>query len=147
MAECSRSAARWTRSSGREAPSRKLNAERVWKSTKLVIHAFHRPLVRPPIQIQAVQRAVAQREIVFIAIPAIRPPPLAARSPRPGDPHDFSLKPPRPQAIPVHPGFQRRPEIAERQRRPHGPCRARTVGIEQFRIADIFLAYQPADLA
>src|SRR6185369_7077938 len=113
MAEWPRSAARCTKSSGREAASRKLKAERVWKSTKLVIYTFHEPLVVCTVQINAIQRAVAQCQIVFVAIPLIGIPPIAARSPGSADLQDLALKHPRPQTGCSDAGFKRRPKVAK----------------------------------
>src|SRR5689334_25286848 len=141
MAPWPRSAARWTISSGKEAASRKLNAERVWKSTKLVIHAFHEPLLRRTIQIDAVQRAIAQRQIVFIPIPRIRFPPIAIGSPRSCDLENLALEHPRPQTIRGDARFKRRPEVSKWQQGSARPPRSRTVRIEQFRITHIFLAH------
>src|SRR5579872_1709801 len=141
MAEWPRSAARWTKSSGREAASRKLNAERVWKSTKtvLVIDPFHEPLlcaIWRTIQVDAVQRAVAQRQVVFVAIPRgifsrRAAPPIAAGSPRPGDLQDFPLKHARPQTFCSHSRLERRPEISKWQQRSGRSSQSRTVRIEQ----------------
>src|SRR5689334_5454299 len=149
MAEWPRSAARCTKSSGREAASRKLNAERVWKSTKSVINSFHEPVLRWPVQIQPVQRAVAERQVVFIPIPRIGSPPISARSPRPGDLQDLALKHPRPQALCSNPSFQRRPKITKSQ---VGSAfsrsrKTRPVRIEQLRISDVLLPHQSTNLA
>src|SRR5579862_4097366 len=151
MAEWPRSAARWTKSSGREAASRKLNAERVWKSTKLVINSLHKPLllcaIWRTIQIDAVQRPVAQCQVVLVAIPGTGMPPIAARSPRPRDLQDLALKHSRPQTFGSDARFERWSEVSKRQQNPRRSSKSRAMRIEQFRIPDVLFTYQPPDLA
>src|ERR1044071_2483601 len=70
-------------SSGTVAPSRKLNAERAWSSTKgSVIAALHEPTTRPAIQ--PVQRAIGKRDVPFVAHPRVGGPPVTRAAPRSG---------------------------------------------------------------
>src|SRR5690348_7587209 len=69
-------------SSGTEAPSRKLNADRACSSTyPSVIAALDKPSGRRAID--TVQRAIAQGDIPFIALPGIDRPPVAGGAPGP----------------------------------------------------------------
>src|SRR5580704_10571886 len=81
MAGIPRSQQAVTRSSGTEAPCKKLNAERAWSSTyALVIAALHEPA--PLLAIDAIERAIAQRHVPFIARPRIGSPPISGSAPR-----------------------------------------------------------------
>src|SRR5947208_3649186 len=74
-------------SSGRQAPSRKLNADRAWSSTKLVIAAFYEPASR--LAVDAIQRSVGEGDVPFVARPGIDGPPVAGGTPGAGEVEDL----------------------------------------------------------
>src|SRR3954464_2342272 len=75
-------------SSGRQAPSRKLNADRAWSSTKLVIAAFYEPASR--LAVDAIQRSVRECDIPFVARPGVDGPPVAGGAPGTGEVEDLA---------------------------------------------------------
>src|SRR5579884_1025650 len=112
---------RATRSSGRDEPSRKLKAERARSSIYLVIGAFQMP-ASIGLAIHAVECAVVERDVPFIAIPAIERPPVARCAPWTGGVHDAAVDAGRGQAhgtvaVKFHLCRERRPEPAECQAR------------------------------
>src|SRR5579884_494686 len=156
----SRFAACATRSSGREAPSRKLNAERAWSS---IIGPLHMPASFAVLK-QAIQRAIIQGDIPLIAIPGIAGPPVAGGAPRSRCLENFSVdtgsgQPDRPVLAHFYVRGQGRPKPAERKlsrrarlmsrllRRRTGrePERRRAMRVQQFGDAYVFLAYEAAN--
>src|SRR3954464_5663338 len=74
-------------SSGDDAPSRKLNAERACSSTYLVIARLHEPALARQLAIHAVEShpiLLLHRNVPLIAAPAIVAPPFARCPPWPG---------------------------------------------------------------
>src|SRR5882757_8742317 len=95
IAGISRSAACCIRNSGRDAPSRKLKAERAWSSTYSVIGPLHIPAPRARIECDAADTFYAvgsQPDIPLFPAPVRFRPPLPADTPRTGYlTHDIPL--------------------------------------------------------
>src|SRR5436305_9647572 len=73
-------------SSGDDAPSRKLNAERACSSTYSVIARLHKPILALKIAVHAIERQpilLLYRHVPLIAAPAIVAPPFTRSAPRP----------------------------------------------------------------
>src|SRR6185437_10004758 len=85
-------AASTIRSSGSDAPSRKLNADRACSSTYSVIAALHEPTAAG-FAINAIKSTIAEGDIPLVAIPGFARPPAAGSAPGPGGRDDFSGKP------------------------------------------------------
>src|SRR5882762_888930 len=73
-------------SSGEDAPSRKLNAERACSSTYSVIARLHEPALARQIAVHAIKRQpilLLHRDVPLVAAPAVVAPPLTRCAPRP----------------------------------------------------------------
>src|SRR5574342_291471 len=72
-------------SSGCEAPSRKLKAERAWSSAYMsVVDPFDKPLADIQVEIDPVEPVAFQFHVPFVARPARPGPPFPGGAPRTG---------------------------------------------------------------
>src|SRR5207302_4352424 len=80
-------------SSGEDAPSKKLNAERACSSTYSVIARLHKPALALEIAVHAVERQsilLLHGDVPLVAAPAIVAPPFTGSAPRPRARRNFA---------------------------------------------------------